>query len=67
MPNWVQEDRITETGDGAEVREDALSAHACFLIQNLSQRDEHIRDISVKLLTQLRDRFPQVICHLYLI
>lgn len=49
-----------ETGDEAEVREDALSSHACFLIKNLSQRDEHTRDISVKLLSQLRDRFPQV-------
>ncbi|CAM8920616.1 unnamed protein product [Rhodiola kirilowii] len=58
--SWL-EDRITETGNDAEVREDALSAHACFLIKNLSQRDEHIRDISVKLLTQLRDKFPQLL------
>jgi phosphatidylinositol 4-kinase len=26
----------------------------------MSQRDEHVRDISVNLLTQLRDKFPQV-------
>uniref|UniRef100_A0A7N0T3D3 1-phosphatidylinositol 4-kinase n=1 Tax=Kalanchoe fedtschenkoi TaxID=63787 RepID=A0A7N0T3D3_KALFE len=58
--SWL-EDRISETGNDAEVREDALSVHACFLIKNLSQRDEHIRDISIKLLTQLRDKFPQLL------
>ena len=26
----------------------------------MSQRDEHVRNISVNLLTQLRDKFPQV-------
>jgi len=56
----VQEDRISESGKEAENRESALFAHACFLIKSMSQREEHIRDIAVNLLTQLRDRFPQV-------
>lgn len=69
--NLRQEDRASETGPEAEVRESTLSIHACFLIKNLSQRDEHVRDISVSLLTQLRERFPQVktalwFCHLSL-
>ncbi|XP_042499214.1 phosphatidylinositol 4-kinase alpha 1-like isoform X2 [Macadamia integrifolia] len=58
--SWL-EDRISETGNEAEIRESTLSAHACFLIKNMSQRDEHIRDISVNLLTQLKDRFPQIL------
>ncbi|KAK4405252.1 Phosphatidylinositol 4-kinase alpha 1 [Sesamum angolense] len=57
---WL-EDRASQTGAEAEVRESTLSTHACFLIKNLSQRDEHVRDISVNLLTQLRDRFPQIL------
>ncbi|KAL2231607.1 UNVERIFIED_CONTAM: Phosphatidylinositol 4-kinase alpha 1 [Sesamum indicum] len=59
---WL-EDRASQTGAEAEVRESTLSTHACFLIKNLSQRDEHVRDISVSLLTQLRDRFPQILWH----
>lgn len=55
-----QEDQASESGLEAEVRECTLSVHACFLIKNLSQRDEHVRDISVTLLTQLREKFPQV-------
>ncbi|KAM3393858.1 hypothetical protein P3S68_002859 [Capsicum galapagoense] len=55
---WL-EDRMSEIGMEAEYREFTLSTHARFLVQNLSQRDEHIRDISVNLLNQLRDRFPQ--------
>ncbi|XP_043705701.1 phosphatidylinositol 4-kinase alpha 1-like isoform X1 [Telopea speciosissima] len=58
--SWL-EDRISETGNEAEIRESTLSAHACFLIKNMSQREEHIRDISVNLLTQLKDRFPQIL------
>ncbi|KAL8556015.1 hypothetical protein ACS0TY_003722 [Phlomoides rotata] len=58
--SWL-EDRASETGTAAEVRESTLSVHACFLIKNLSQRDEHVRDISVSLLTQLRERFPQIL------
>ncbi|GER42249.1 phosphatidylinositol 4-kinase family protein [Striga asiatica] len=57
---WL-EDRASDTGPEAEVRESTLSIHACFLIKNLSQRDEHVRDISVSLLTQLRDKFPQIL------
>ncbi|KAG9151394.1 hypothetical protein Leryth_025147, partial [Lithospermum erythrorhizon] len=57
---WL-EDRLSETGFEADRREFALSVHACFLIRNLSQRDEHVRNTSVNLLTQLRDRFPQVL------
>jgi phosphatidylinositol 4-kinase len=44
------------------VRESALSVHACFLIKSMSQRDEPVRDVSVKLLTQLKEKFPQVRC-----
>ncbi|KAF8390317.1 hypothetical protein HHK36_024842 [Tetracentron sinense] len=58
--SWL-EDRISETGNEAEIRESTLSAHACFLIKSMSQREEHIRDISVSLLIQLKDRFPQVL------
>lgn len=62
----LQDDRASETGQAAEVRESTLSVHACFLIKNLSQRDEHVRDISVSLLTQLRERFTQVnLCYGY--
>ncbi|KAG4159921.1 hypothetical protein ERO13_D02G202895v2 [Gossypium hirsutum] len=58
--SWL-EDRITKTGDEAVIRESTLSAHACFLINSMSQREEHIRDIAVKLLVQLREKFPQVL------
>ncbi|GLT58161.1 hypothetical protein SLA2020_310800 [Shorea laevis] len=58
--SWL-EDRITETGDDAETRESTLFAHACFLIKNMSQREERIRDITVNLLIQFRDKFPQVL------
>ncbi|GAB2267297.1 Phosphatidylinositol 4-kinase alpha 1 [Dionaea muscipula] len=58
--SWLG-DRISETGDAAEARDSTLSVHACFLIKALSQREEHIRDISVKLLVQLRDKFPQIL------
>ncbi|XP_074313304.1 phosphatidylinositol 4-kinase alpha 1 [Silene latifolia] len=57
---WL-EDRISETGDEAEIRESALSVHASFLIRAMSQREEHIRDISVNHLVQLRDKFPQIL------
>ena len=56
----MQGDRVSETGFGAEIREAALSVHACFLIKSMSQREEHIRDISINLLNQLSDKFPQV-------
>ncbi|XP_052198254.1 phosphatidylinositol 4-kinase alpha 1 [Diospyros lotus] len=58
--SWL-EDRTTGTGNEAEVREFTLSAHACFLIKSMSQREDHIRDISVNLLNRLRDRFPQIL------
>ncbi|KAM7253669.1 hypothetical protein ACFE04_021823 [Oxalis oulophora] len=57
---WLEE-RISETGNDGQARESTLFAHACFLIKSMSQREEHIRDISVNLLTQLRDKFPQVL------
>lgn len=57
---WFQEDRISHTGKDARNRELTTYAHACFLIKSMSQRDEHVRNISVNLLTQLRDKFPQV-------
>lgn len=56
----IQDERISETGIKAEERESTLSAHACFLIKSMSQREEHIRDVAVNLLTQIRDKFPQV-------
>lgn len=55
-----QEDRISLTGKDNSICETTINAHACFLIKNMSQRDEHIRDISVNLLNQIRDKFPQV-------
>lgn len=58
----AQEDRISDIGEGADVRESVLSVHACFLIKSMSQRDENVRDVSVKLLTQLKEKFPQVGC-----
>lgn len=57
---WVQEERTAETGKEAEIKESTLFAHACFLIKSMSQREEHLRDTAVNLLTQLRDKFPQV-------
>ncbi|CAD5315026.1 unnamed protein product [Arabidopsis thaliana] len=60
--SWL-EDRISLTGKDARNRELTTYAHACFLIKSMSQRDEHVRDISVNLLTQLRDKFPQVLWH----
>ncbi|CAH9107177.1 unnamed protein product [Cuscuta epithymum] len=58
--DWL-DDRRSETGKVAETRESTLSVHACCLIKNLSQRDEHVRNISVNLLNQLKDRYPQII------
>ncbi|WCJ33867.1 Phosphatidylinositol 3- and 4-kinase family protein [Euphorbia peplus] len=57
---WL-EGRLSETGKGADIRDATLSAHTSFLIKSLSQREEPIRDIAVNLLTQLRDKFPQVL------
>ncbi|KVH93237.1 Armadillo-type fold [Cynara cardunculus var. scolymus] len=58
--SWL-EDQIFETGHAMDVRESTLAIHACFLIESMSQREEHIRDVSVKLLSQLRDKFPQIL------
>ncbi|XVE49405.1 hypothetical protein DITRI_Ditri01bG0080200 [Diplodiscus trichospermus] len=58
--SWL-ENRITETGNEAVIRESTLFSHACFLINSMSQREEHIRDIAANLLIQLRDRFAQVL------
>lgn len=58
--SWLEE-RISETGDGADARDSTLSVHASFLIKAMSQREEHVRDISVNLLVQLRDKFPQIL------
>ncbi|KAJ7978384.1 phosphatidylinositol 4-kinase alpha 1-like [Quillaja saponaria] len=58
--SWL-EYRISETGSEAEARDTTLTVHTCFLIKSMSQREEHIRDMTVNLLTQLRDRFPQVL------
>ncbi|KAF9609104.1 hypothetical protein IFM89_013358 [Coptis chinensis] len=58
--SWLG-DRISEAGNEAERRESTLSAHARFLIKSMSERDEHIRDMSATLLVQLKNRFPQVL------
>ncbi|KAF5787480.1 putative 1-phosphatidylinositol 4-kinase [Helianthus annuus] len=58
--SWL-EDQVYETGYPLDVRESTLGVHACFLIKSLSQRDEHVREVSVKLLSQLRDSFPQIL------
>ncbi|CAN1255641.1 Phosphatidylinositol 4-kinase alpha 1 [Linum perenne] len=58
--SWLEE-RITDTGKDAAIRELTLFAHACFLIKSMSLREEHIRDVAVNLLTQLRDKFPQTL------
>ncbi|CAI9265016.1 unnamed protein product [Lactuca saligna] len=58
--SWL-EAQICETGDAAEVRESTLVVHACFLIMSLPVKEEHIRDVSVNLLSQLRERFPQIL------
>ncbi|KAL2928772.1 Phosphatidylinositol 4-kinase alpha 1 [Bienertia sinuspersici] len=58
--SWLEQ-RISETGDLADIRDSTLSVHASFLIKAMSQREEHVRDISVNLLVQLRDKFPQIL------
>ncbi|KAG8062307.1 hypothetical protein GUJ93_ZPchr0003g16800 [Zizania palustris] len=58
--SWL-EDHICDIGEGADIRESVLSVHACFFIKSMSQRDENVRDVSVKLLTQLKENFPQVL------
>ncbi|KAE9586651.1 hypothetical protein Lal_00004922 [Lupinus albus] len=58
--SWL-EDRVSEIGHEAEARDSILTMHACFLIKSLSQREDHIRDISENLLPQIRDKFPQVL------
>ncbi|XP_076897528.1 phosphatidylinositol 4-kinase alpha 1-like [Bidens hawaiensis] len=58
--SWL-EDQVFETGYPMDVRESTLAVHACFLIKSLSQRDEHVREVAVKLLSQLRDSFPQIL------
>lgn len=63
---WLQEDRVSDIGYEAESRDSILTMHTCFLIKSLSQREDHIRDIAENLLTQLRDRFPQVNFPLYI-
>jgi phosphatidylinositol 4-kinase A len=56
----IQEERVSDIGQEADEREAVLSCHACFLIKNMAQRDEHMRNISVDLLFQLKEKFPQV-------
>ncbi|XP_078444700.1 phosphatidylinositol 3- and 4-kinase family protein [Wolffia australiana] len=58
--SWL-ENRMSETGNEADLRESVLSSHACFLIENSFHREEHIREISYVLLTRLKDKFPQVL------
>ena len=40
--SWL-EDRISDTGNEAEIRESTLSAHAYFLIKNVSKGGTHLR------------------------
>ncbi|KAF2593101.1 hypothetical protein F2Q70_00042724 [Brassica cretica] len=58
--SWLEEP-VSLTGKDSSIRESTMYAHACFLINNMSQRDERIRYISVNLLIQIRDKFPQVL------
>ncbi|GAU22033.1 hypothetical protein TSUD_309370 [Trifolium subterraneum] len=58
--SWM-ENQVSEIGHEAEGRDSILTMHTCFLVKSLSQREDHIRDIAENLLTQLRDRFPQVL------
>ncbi|CAA7048445.1 unnamed protein product [Microthlaspi erraticum] len=58
--SWL-EDQISLTGENANIMESTMYTHACFLIKSMSQRDEDIRDISAKLLTHIRNKFPQVL------
>ncbi|KAK1358712.1 1-phosphatidylinositol 4-kinase [Heracleum sosnowskyi] len=57
---WL-EDRVSEMGDAAEIRESTIYVHACFLIKSMSQREEHIRDTSVNMLSKIREKFPQIL------
>lgn len=57
---------MSEIGHDAETRDSVLTMHTCFLVKSLSQREDHIRDIAENLLTQLRDKFPQVNFQQYL-
>ncbi|XP_020580537.1 phosphatidylinositol 4-kinase alpha 1 isoform X2 [Phalaenopsis equestris] len=57
---WLEE-RLCDTGKEADIVDHVLSAHCCFLIRSMSQRDENIRDISVNLLTQFKEKFQQVL------
>ncbi|XP_024530657.1 phosphatidylinositol 4-kinase alpha 1 [Selaginella moellendorffii] len=56
---------ITWLCDKATASEDekdsVLMAHATFLIQQLTHRNENIREMADSLLSQLRNRFPQVL------
>ncbi|XP_047337579.1 phosphatidylinositol 4-kinase alpha 1-like [Impatiens glandulifera] len=58
--SWL-DDRISDTGDAAEIRESVLSIHSSFLIKSMSLREENIRNVSVSLLTRLREKFPQIL------
>ena len=51
---------ISLVGDAAKVRESTLVVYDRFLIKSLSVKEEHIQDVSVNLLSQLRVRFLQV-------
>ncbi|XP_068668107.1 phosphatidylinositol 4-kinase alpha 1-like isoform X2 [Aristolochia californica] len=57
---WLDE-RLSEIGNEAVIWDSILIAHACFLIKCISQREEHIRDLSVSVLNQLKHKYPQVL------
>nr|KAJ0187872.1 hypothetical protein LSAT_V11C900488460 [Lactuca sativa] len=52
---------ISLVGDAAKVRESTLVVYDRFLIKSLSVKEEHIQDVSVNLLSQLRVRFLQIL------
>ncbi|KAL1309165.1 hypothetical protein HN51_051848 [Arachis hypogaea] len=58
--SWL-EDRVSEIGHEADARDSILTVHTCFLVKSLSQREDHIREIAENLLTQISDKFPQVL------
>jgi phosphatidylinositol 4-kinase len=43
-----------------ETKQEILTAHTRFLIKYASHRDESVREIADSLLSQLRNKFPQV-------
>eukprot|EP00897_Mesotaenium_endlicherianum_P010276 jgi/Mesen1/9277/ME000060S08706 len=47
--------------ENVQKRDEALVAHTCFLIDTLGQAEERLRELADSLLSNLRNRFPQVL------